>query len=151
GVRPEPATRNRTVLKGVFPGIEPDDRVLIWNGGILHWYDPETLLRAMARLAPSRSDLKLFFLGTKYPVADPIEGKTLADLYSLSEALGLTGRSVFFNEGWQSYGASGDYLLEADAGVCTYGPSLETHFAQRVRLVDLIWAEKPLICNPGDV
>ena len=41
--------------------------------------------------------------------------------------------------------------LEADAGVCTYLDNLETHFAHRVRLVDLIWAETPVICTEGDL
>src|SRR5438874_2729661 len=69
GIRPEPAVLRRPVLKGVYPGIAPADRVLIWNGGILHWYDPTTLLHAMASLRDARPEIKLFFLGTKYPVA----------------------------------------------------------------------------------
>lgn len=150
GVRPEPAVSHTRVLKGVYPGIGPGDHVLIWNGGILHWYDPTTLLQAFAAITRSRPDIKLFFLGTKYPVIDPIEGKTLTDMLALSQSLGLTGNCVFFNEGWMSYDATADYLVEADLGVCTYLTNLETHFAYRVRLVDLIWAETPIICNRGD-
>jgi glycosyltransferase involved in cell wall biosynthesis len=150
GVRPEPAVAKRRVLKGVYPGISEDDFVLIWNGGVLHWYDPATLLQAMAIVVRSRPNVKLFFLGTKYPISDPIEGQTLTDMLAMSRALGLTGRSVFFNEGWVDYEDSGDYLVEADAGVCTYFDNLETHFAHRVRLVDLIWAETPIICSQGD-
>ncbi|HXH22577.1 MAG TPA: glycosyltransferase [Dehalococcoidia bacterium] len=150
GVRPEPAVARKRVLKGVYPGIEADDFVLIWNGGVLHWYDPATLLQAMALVAKTHPKVKLFFLGTKYPISDPIEGKTLTDMLSLSQALGLTGRTVFFNEGWVDYDDSGDFLVEADAGVCAYFDNLETHFAHRVRLVDLIWAEAPIICNERD-
>jgi glycosyltransferase involved in cell wall biosynthesis len=151
GVRPEPAVVRQSVLKGVYPGIDADDRVLIWNGGIVRWYDAGTLLQAIARIASTRSDVKLLFLGTKYPVADPIEGETLRNVLALSDALGLTGSSVFFNEGWLPYDATADYLVEADAGVCSYFDNLETHFAHRVRLVDLIWAETPIVCNQGDV
>ena len=150
GVRPAPAVAKKRVLKGVHPGIEPGDFVLLWSGGVLHWYDPLTLLQAMAIVARSRPKLKLFFLGTKYPISDNIEGQTLTDMLAMSRALGLTGRSVFFNEGWVDYDDSGDYLVEADAGVCTYLDNLETHFAHRVRLVDLIWAETPIICSEGD-
>ncbi len=150
GVRPEPGVARKQVLKGVYPGIGAEDFVLIWNGGILHWYDPPTLLQAMAIVARTRPQVKLFFLGTKYPIKDDIEGQTLTDMLELSRSLGLTGRAVFFNEGWVNYEDSGDFLIEADAGICTYLNNLETHFAHRVRVVDLLWAETPVICNEGD-
>jgi glycosyltransferase involved in cell wall biosynthesis len=150
GVRPDPPVPRKRVLKGVLPGIGPDDFVLLWNGGIVHWYDPTTLLQAMALVRRARPHVKLLFLGTKYPIDEGIEGQTLTDMFALSHSLGLTGSNVFFNEGWVDYEDSGDFLLEADAGVCTYYSSLETHFAYRVRLIDLIWAEKPIICNQID-
>lgn len=150
GVRPEPAVAKKRVLKGVYPGIGADDFVLLWNGGILHWYDPTTLLQALAIVTRLRPQVKLFFLGTKYPIPDAIEGDTLTDMLALSRSLGLTDRHVFFNEGWVDYEDSADYLVEADAGVCSYLHNLETHFAHRVRLVDLIWAETPIICNQVD-
>lgn len=150
GVRPQPAVLRRRVLKGVFPGIAPGDFVFLWNGGVLRWYDPITLLRAFRRLSELRPHARLFFLGTKYPIPDPIEGRTLTDMLALSESLDLTGRAVFFNEGWLPYDATADYLVEADAGVSAYYSNLETHFAYRVRLVDLIWAETPVLCTEGD-
>lgn len=150
GVRPDAALPRKRVLKGVHPGIAPDDFVLLWNGGIVHWYDPATLLQAMAIVRRLRPNVKLMFLGTKYPIEDGIEGNTLTDMFALSRALDLTDRAVFFNEGWVNYDESADYLLEADAGICTYYDSLETHFAYRVRLIDLIWAEIPIICNQVD-
>ncbi len=151
GIRPEPAVAKKRVIKGVHPGIAADDFVLIWNGGILHWYDPTSLFQAMAIVSRVRPSVKLFFLGTKYPIPDQIEGKTLTDMLSLSNTLGLTDRAIFFNEGWVDYDDSGDYLVEADAGICTYLNNLETHFAHRVRLVDLLWAETPIICNEHDL
>ncbi len=150
GIRPQPAEMKNRVLKGVYPRINSQDRVLLWNGGVLHWYDPNTLLLAFDRVVRQRPNVRLFFLGTKYPVHDPIEGKTLTEMLALSERLGLTDRSVFFNEGWLPYDDTADYLIEADIGVCTYMTNLETHFAYRVRLIDLIWAETPIICNKGD-
>src|SRR3954449_1052406 len=35
------------VLKGVWPGIGPDDRVLLWAGGIWRWLDALTPIRAV--------------------------------------------------------------------------------------------------------
>jgi glycosyltransferase involved in cell wall biosynthesis len=150
GIRPQPPLQKQRRIKGVHPGIAEGDFVLIWSGGILHWYDPTTLLQAMALVSQARPDVKLFFLGTKYPISDPIEGKTLTDMLDLSRSLGLTDRCVFFNEGWVDYEDSADYLIEADAGICTYFMNMETEFAWRVRLIDLIWAETPIICSRGD-
>ena len=36
-------------LRGVVPGIGPDDDMLVWAGGVYDWFDPLTLVRAVAR------------------------------------------------------------------------------------------------------
>lgn len=151
GVRDTPPLSTRRVLKGVYPGIGPHDRVILWNGGIVRYYDPCTLLHAVKRLLPANPDLKLLFLGNRYPVQGFDIGDTLGDAIALARKLGLEGRSVFFNDGWLPYDESGDYALEADVGVSTYYDTLETHFSYRTRLVDCIWARLPIVCTRGDV
>ena len=59
---PRPGTR---VLRGVREGFGENDKIIIWNGGIIQWYDPATLLEAMRILG--RDDIKLLFLGAAYP------------------------------------------------------------------------------------
>ena len=49
------------------PGIGPDDDVVVWGGGIYDWFDPETVIRAVGRLAADRPRLRLLFLGTRHP------------------------------------------------------------------------------------
>ena len=142
---------DRSVLKGVFPGIGPNDRVILWNGGILKWYDPLTLIRAVSRLAPGRPDVKLLFLGTRYPVSGFDPGGTVDEARRLSRELGLLGTSVLFNEGWMDYDESGRFMVEADIGVSTYYDNLETHFSYRTRVVDFLWAGTPVVCTRGDV
>jgi glycosyltransferase involved in cell wall biosynthesis len=144
-------TPDSRVLKGIFPGIAATDTVILWNGGIVKWYDPLTLVRAVARIVPRRPDVKLLFLGTKYPVAGFDPGATLGEARELSRALGLLGDNVLFNEGWLPYDESGRYMVEADIGVSTYYDNLETHFSYRTRMVDFLWAETPLVCTRGDV
>jgi glycosyltransferase involved in cell wall biosynthesis len=139
------------LLKGTFPGIEKGDRVVLWNGGIVRWYDPLTLVRAVARIVPRRPEVKLLFLGTKYPVVGFDPGATLGEAQALSRELGLLGENVLFNEGWLPYDESGQYMVEADIGVSTYYDNLETHFSYRTRLVDFLWAETPVVCTRGDV
>ena len=123
GIRPEPAAPSADgappIIKGVFPGVGADDRSLLWNGGILNWYDPLTLIRAVARLAPTRPDLRLVFLGTMYPWAEFEPGAVLSDTQALARELGLLNRHVFFNEGRLPYDRSGQAMLEADVGVST--------------------------------
>ena len=46
----------RKVLKGVVKGIENNDFVIIWGGGIYNWFDPLTLIRAMARIYENRKE-----------------------------------------------------------------------------------------------
>lgn len=154
GVRPDPVAPpepHEPVLKGVFPGVARGDTVILWNGGILKWYDPLTVIQAVARIVARRPDVKLLFLGTKYPVVGFDPGATVDEAYALSRELGLLGRHVLFNEGWLPYDLSGRYMAEADIGVSAYYDNLETHFSYRTRLVDFLWAETPVVCTRGDV
>src|SRR5207244_1616744 len=82
----------KQVLKGVVPGIREADFVLLWGGGIWNWFDPLTLIRAVARIAGQRDDVKLFFLGVRHP--DPLieEMAMAAQAVALADELGLTGR-----------------------------------------------------------
>ena len=66
GLDPAPPS-SEPAVKGVLPGIEPSDRLLLWGGGIWNWFDPLTVIRAVGRLSESRSDVKLLFLGLKHP------------------------------------------------------------------------------------
>ena len=50
GVAGDAPVRARSVLKGVVPGIGPDDKVILWGGGVYNWFDPLTLIRAVHRL-----------------------------------------------------------------------------------------------------
>jgi glycosyltransferase involved in cell wall biosynthesis len=149
GIDPAPPASDRAVLKGVVPGIEPDDRVALWGGGLWDWLDPLTVIRAVARL--DRPDLKLFFLGTERPVPLPMPDMAMsARAAALAEELGLLDRAVFFNTGWVQYADRGAYLLEADVGVSAHFDELEARFAFRTRLLDCIWAGLPVVTTAGD-
>ena len=153
GVQRGRPQHTKRVLKGVVPGIRESDKLLIWNGSIMEWFDPHTAVRAMAEVSRVRDDVKLFFLGTEHPdwvtgilyVAPPREA------IELSKQLGIYERSVFFNIGWVPYDEIGNYLAEADIGICAGFDNLEAHYAFRTRFVDLFWAELPIICTRGDV
>jgi GT2 family glycosyltransferase/glycosyltransferase involved in cell wall biosynthesis len=152
GIDPTPPMHHQPVMKGVVPGIDVDDVVVLWGGGIWDWLDPLTVIRAMEQVQAERSDVKLFFLGTQHPSSTEIpQMMTMYDqAVTLAADLGLLNRSVFFNDQWVEYEARANYLLEADIGVSAHGDHIETRFAFRTRLLDYIWAGLPMVVTAGD-
>ena len=54
GIRNDPLEHTKQVVKGRYAGIKETDKLILWNGGIVAWYDPATLLRAMAEFSRAR-------------------------------------------------------------------------------------------------
>jgi len=150
GLPADPPRHERDVLKGIVPGIGPDDRVLLWGGGLYSWFDPLTLIRAVARLAEERPDVRLFFQGTRHPHPGVPEMEIVAESRQLAAGLGVLDRQVFFNDDWVEYADRQNYLLEADAGVSTHFQHVETTFSFRTRILDYLWAGLPMVVTAGD-
>jgi GT2 family glycosyltransferase/glycosyltransferase involved in cell wall biosynthesis len=138
-----------SVLKGVRPGIKGRDHVLFWGGSLLDWQDPLTLIRAVARLARVRDDVKVFFAGTRHPNPQVAPMQVVAASMTLARDLGVLDTHVFFND-WVPYEERAAYLQEADLGLSTHRLHLETHLSFRTRMLDYIWAALPIICTEGD-
>ena len=150
GISDVPPAHHRKVIKGVVKGIGPDDSVILWGGGIYNWFDPLTLIRAIDKLRRRRPDVRLFFLGLKHPNPDVPEMRMSVQARDLSDQLGLTGKHVFFNEGWVSYEDRQNYLLEADIGVSCHLDHVETAYSFRTRILDYLWAGLPIVTTDGD-
>lgn len=149
GLPAERPSGDRRVLKGVMPGVAEDDRVLLWAGGVWNWLDPLTVIRAVARIARRRNDVKLLFLGLHHPqVPETARAREAVDL---ARSLRVLDRSVFFNRGWVPYDDRQAFLLEADLGISAHFDVLETRYAFRTRLLDYFWAGLPTITTWGDV
>jgi GT2 family glycosyltransferase/glycosyltransferase involved in cell wall biosynthesis len=150
GMPSVPPRKQRAVLKGIHPGIGTDDKVLLWNGGLWQWFDPLTLLDALAQVLRVRNDVKLFFAAGRHfnPETVP-EMPIYAQTVNYCRELGLLDHHVFFGD-WIPYDERGDYLLEADLGVSIHPSNLESRFASRTRLLDCIWAGLPVISTAGD-
>ncbi|MBV9008453.1 MAG: glycosyltransferase [Verrucomicrobia bacterium] len=147
---PEPsAARDRLITE--IPALAFARGIVVWNGGIWDWTDPETLLKAMQILAQRRSGIHLIlFAGTQTGVA-PFGRSAAAQARSLSDQLGLTGECVHFIEHHIAFAERGNYLAGCDAAVSTHRANLESHFAYRTRFFDCFWAGLPLVCTAGDV
>jgi glycosyltransferase involved in cell wall biosynthesis len=137
------------VLKGVHPGISPQDRLILWSGGLWDWLDPLTLIRAVAQLRPLHPDIKLYFMGTQHPNPG-VSGMNMPEkAIQLSHELNLYGETIFFGN-WVPYQEREAYLIEADLAVVSHPGHIETHFSFRTRVLDCIWAGLPIITTQGD-
>lgn len=148
GIDSEPPEARGPAWRGVVPGVDAASRVLIWGGGIYSWFDPLTLVAAVAALHARRPELRLMFLGTRQPGVEPMG--MVKDAIALADELGATGRSVFFGEDWVPYAERGAFLLDADAGVSTHHAHVETEFSFRTRILDYVWAGLPMVVTEGD-
>jgi len=150
GLPSEAITHDRDVLKGILPGIGVDDKVVIWGGGLYNWFDPLSLIRAVAALSSTRPNIRLFFQGTQHPHPGVPEMRIVADSRQLAADLGVANRHVFFNDSWVDYADRHNYLTEADAGVSTHHAHVETTFSFRTRILDYLWAGLPMVVTAGD-
>jgi len=150
GLPSEPPVAAGPVLRRHFPAIGAEDPVVVWGGGVYDWFDPVSLVRAVDRARRAIPGLRLVFLGMNNPNPDIAEMARATELRAVSEELGLTGSTVFFNDAWVPYHAWGSYLLDADIAVSIHLDNLETRFSFRTRVLDYLWARRPMILTGGD-
>ena len=151
GLAERSPAHERAVLKGVWPGIGSDDRVLLWGGGIWRWLDALTPMRAVERLTADGRRVHLFFLGLARPGADArLIPSSAEQAIAYARERGLEGKSVHFNHGWVPYEERQSYLLEADLGISAHHDHLEARFSFRTRVLDYIWAGLPMVLTRGD-
>jgi glycosyltransferase involved in cell wall biosynthesis/GT2 family glycosyltransferase len=149
GIASTPPVRTKPAVKGVIPGIGVDDKVVLWAGGLWNWFDPLTLLEALARLRARRPEVKGLFLGVRHPNPD-IGSMEMADrALERARTLGLLDRGAFFVD-WVPYAERQNYLLDADIAVSLHQPGVEAQFAFRTRVLDYFWAGLPMVLSRGD-
>jgi glycosyltransferase involved in cell wall biosynthesis len=147
GLPPDPPERSGGPgIRDVFPGIAPEDEVILWNGGLWDWFDAPTAIRGVAALAESRPQAKLVFMGGSSGRLHRAEHAAR----TLASELGVIDRTVFFNEGWVPYDRRADWLLDASCALSTHRRHIETRLAFRTRLLDCFWAGLPVVCTAGD-
>jgi glycosyltransferase involved in cell wall biosynthesis len=127
--------------------IGPEDEIVLWNGGLWPWLDPETAIRAVDRLVRRRPQVRLVFMGAARQL--PAQ-RTAERARALAADLGLLDRIVLFNDEWVPFEKRADWLLEADCALSTHDDHLETRFAFRTRMLDCFWTGLPVVCTGGD-
>jgi len=150
GVEVEPPRATIDDVRSALPQAREYDRVLIWPGNLWDWFDPQTLMRAMAKISATRDDVKLYCLGLRHPNPSGYGDMTTTDrAIGLAEELGVKDRTVFFDFGWITYKQRQNYLLAADIGINVHSQHVETTFAYRTRLLDYLWAALPIVTTEG--
>lgn len=146
------ASRPRHTGNGIrgAHGVDRDDKIILWAGGVYSWFDPLTLLHAVYRLADRRPDVKLVFMGMRHPNPDVPAMGMAERTRELADELGITDKHVIFNENWVPYGQRQDFLLDANCGVTTHFEHVETTFAFRTRMLDYLWSGLPVVTTDGD-
>lgn len=136
------------VLRKKF-GLKSTDFVLLWGGGIWNWFDPISLIEAVAEIS-KKLPVKLVFMGIDHPNKNIPRMPMVNKAIEKAKELGVLDKSVFFNEGWVPYKQRQEFLLDANAGVSMHYDHLETRFSFRTRILDYIWASLPIIATQGD-
>jgi glycosyltransferase involved in cell wall biosynthesis len=142
---------DRRKARKTIRGVEENDFLLLWGGGIWPWLDPRTAIRAAALAAEKRPGVKLLFLGLGHPNPGVTTGQGAGEqARRYAEELGVLDRVVLFNEQWVPYEKRVGFLAAADAGLLAHHPGIETRYAFRTRLLDCFWAGLPVLSTTGD-
>lgn len=147
GVPAEPPRADGPGPRERFSQIGPGDRIVLWNGGLWSWLDAPAAIRAVARVAKRRPELRLVFMGAS---DHPPARRAREEAREVASELGLLDRQVLFNDAWVPYDERASWLLEADCALSAHRDHLETRFAFRTRLLDCFWAGLPVVCTAGD-
>ncbi len=150
GIPRQPPPQRNLHGRNAWPGIGPDDFLILWGGGVWDWTDPFTPLRAMQRLAVRDTAIKLLFVGLTAPTPGATMTATGSQLVQESERLGLAGRTVFIHKGWTPREQFNELLRAADLGISFHKHTLESRFSIRTRFFDYLWAGLPLLASEGD-
>lgn len=138
---PRPA--QRPVLRG--PVVPEDARIVLWNGGIWDWLDAPTAIAALAHLP---GDVHLVFMGTTRPAMEERDRHRAGER---AREIAKGNPRVHFLDGWVPYERRGAALLESDGVVSAHPDTREARYAFRTRLLDALWARRPIACTRGDV
>lgn len=131
-------------------GLPPEAVVTLWGGGVWDWFDPLTVIEAVARVREHEPRLHLVFMGLQHPDRAATRTPMGERAVALLERTGLAGTGAHVREGWLPYAERGSWLLDADVTVSANLAIAENRFAFRTRVLDSLWAGRPAVLSVGD-
>lgn len=127
----------------VLPPRSPGERRLLF-GGLYDWYDPWTLLDALALL--DRSGWTLLLIRNPNPEGTP--QRLFGEVEARCRSLGWWGSRVQALD-WVPSERRYDLLRDVDLLVAPHRPSLETRLSLRTRFLDALAAACPVVTSEG--
>jgi glycosyltransferase involved in cell wall biosynthesis len=124
----------------------PGERRLLF-GGLYDWYDPWTLIDALARLdRPGGQSWTLLLIRNPNPESTP--QRLFARVEARCRELGWWGSRVQVLD-WVPAERRYDLLRDVDLLVAPHRPSLETRLSLRTRFLDALAAGCPVVTSEG--
>lgn len=131
--------------------VPEDSVVLLWTGGLWNWFDPVTIVEALASARETNSDLRMVVMGMHHPEAAWEEQEASRVMRRRADELGLLADgSLVLCDSWVPYEQRHRYLLDADVAVSAHRDTLETRLSFRTRFLDHLWAGVPTVTTEGD-
>ena len=127
----------------VLPARAPGERRLLF-GGLYDWYDPWTLLDALALL--DRPGWTLLLIRNPNPESTP--QRLFGEVEARCRSLGWWGGRVQALD-WVPSERRYDLLRDVDLLVAPHRPSLETRLSLRTRFLDALAAGCPVVTSEG--
>lgn len=127
----------------VLPPRAAGEKRLLF-GGLYDWYDPWTLLEALAKLG--RQDWTLLLITNPNPESTP--QRLFAEVEARCRSLGWWGTRVQVQD-WVPADRRYDLLRDVDLLVAPHKPSLETRLSLRTRFLDALAAGCPVVTSDG--
>lgn len=106
GIEDAPPEPDPSYLRQLVPGLQEDDEVIVWGGGIYNWLDPLVTISAMPAILEEFPNAKLVFMGGAHPNPHVPKMRMAAQAVALATELSLLNTHVFFNEAWVPYGSA---------------------------------------------
>jgi glycosyltransferase involved in cell wall biosynthesis len=146
---PGPPAREALALR-THLHLTGDDFIVLWWGSLWRWFDPETAIRAFARLHSEFSHVKLVFTAGPPPVQSTERYRLDQRPRRLAAKLGLLNETVFFLDDWIPYTERHRWLGDADLGLTLHRSAQEGRLAVRARYLDYLWCRLPCVISAGD-
>jgi glycosyltransferase involved in cell wall biosynthesis len=121
----------------------PNERRLLF-GGLYDWYDPWTVLEALAER--DRAEWTLYFVRNPNPADTP--QRLLGAVEEWCRQRGWLGRRVQIID-WVAADRRFDLLRDVDALVVTHLPNLEARLSLRTRILEALACGCPVVASEG--
>lgn len=131
-------------------GIQKNDFVLLWFGGLYPWFNIKPLLQTIKRLGSEYSNFRFVIVGGKNPYnSHPDFVKQYDDTYSFFEKNKLIDSVVYFVD-WVDFNDRFNWFQNANLLITINNLGDENTYSWRTRVMDFVGGGIPMLTNGGD-